>query len=427
MQKRNDAGTQPVVTAPANAGEAANLIRDIHGNVAEMRTMAERTDARSTEISTRVEAVAAQVVAQEEALAAFRRERLARPANDADAIRAAPSQSRAALESFMRTGDLAALTELRAVRNDLNERATAGHTGVNETGGYLVLPEFDAQVDKFARVYSGLRNYASIKVIGGTRYEKRRKVSGTTANWEGEGEGATATDALKWGMIAIDLHQLRSEPEYSVESLEDPFLNMEAEIAEDLGEAFGQKEAPSHITGTGVKQPTGILTHSQAEQTTVGGAELSWNQVGYVKTGQAALWGAANAEGDIFRRLPFYARSEFLPNSAFYMNRKSLSQLVLFKDANKQYIWQPSLRDGTPQTLVGYGVRVLEEMPDMEAGATPVAFGDMAAAYLILDKAGVQILRNPYRTSGQVTFFARKRTGGGVRKGEALKLIKIAA
>lgn len=424
MQTRNAPGAEPV-QVPANAAEAANLVRDIHTQVAEIRSMAEGANANSGETRATIDRIAAQVVALEEGHAQYQRERLAR-ANDPDVIRARPSQARAALEHFMRTGELTELETVRAVRNELNDRSVAGATSVNTTGGYLVLPELDAQIDRIARQFSGLRRFATVKPIGTTRYEKRRKISGTDANWEGEAETVASTDAMKFGVIAIDTFGLRSEPEYSVESLEDPFINMEAEIADDLGEAFGKKEADAHINGNGEKKPVGILKHAQAVQAAPN-SEIGWNKVGLVKTGQAATFGASGAEGDIFRQIPFYLRSEFQPGAAFFMNRKTLSQLVVFKDTNGAYVWSPSLRDGTPQQLAGYGVNVLEEMPDLAAGATPVAFGDMAQAYLILDRVGLQILRNPYRTSGQVTFFARKRVGGGVRKGEALKLIKVAA
>lgn len=60
-------------------------------------------------------------------------------------------------------------------------------------------------------------------------------------------------------------------------------------------------------------------------------------------------------------------------------------------------------------------------------GTFPVAFGDFRRGYLIVDRFGVRVLRDPYTNKPYVHFYTTKRVGGGVQNFEAIKLLKIAA
>ena len=65
-------------------------------------------------------------------------------------------------------------------------------------------------------------------------------------------------------------------------------------------------------------------------------------------------------------------------------------------------------------------------MPDVAPGAMPLAFGDFRRGYLIVDRAGVRVLRDPYSAKPYVLFYTTKRVGGGVQDFDAIKLLKFA-
>ena len=109
------------------------------------------------------------------------------------------------------------------------------------------------------------------------------------------------------------------------------------------------------------------------------------------------------------------------------MNRKTLAKVRKLKDTTGNYLWQPSLQAGQPSTLLGYPCYEVAEMPDVAANALAIAFGDMKRAYMILDRKGVSVLRDPFSAKPFIQFYTTKRMGGGVTNPEAVRLLKIAA
>ena len=78
-------------------------------------------------------------------------------------------------------------------------------------------------------------------------------------------------------------------------------------------------------------------------------------------------------------------------------------------------------------TTVAGTVAVAEDMPDIAANSYSIAFGDFARGYLVVDRVGIRVLRDPYSAKPYVLFYTTKRVGGGVQNFEAIKLMKFAA
>lgn len=66
-------------------------------------------------------------------------------------------------------------------------------------------------------------------------------------------------------------------------------------------------------------------------------------------------------------------------------------------------------------------------LPDVAAGSLSIAFGDFQRGYLIVDRAGVRVLRDPFTAKPYVLFYTTKRVGGGVQNFDAIKVMKFAA
>jgi hypothetical protein len=82
---------------------------------------------------------------------------------------------------------------------------------------------------------------------------------------------------------------------------------------------------------------------------------------------------------------------------------------------------------GENASLLGYPVTEIETMPDVAANSLSIAFGDFQRGYLIVDRAGVRVLRDPYSAKPYVLFYTTKRVGGGVQNFDAIKVMKFAA
>jgi len=145
-----------------------------------------------------------------------------------------------------------------------------------------------------------------------------------------------------------------------------------------------------------------------------------------VATGAAGAFNASDPVDSLID-LIYAPEARFRPNGHFVMNRRTAARIRKFKDGDGNYIWQPALTADRLPLLLGYPVVEMEPMPDMAAGSTSVAFGDFAKAYLIVDRAGINILRDPYSAKPYIRFYTTKRVGGGLQNFDAIKLLKFQA
>jgi hypothetical protein len=81
---------------------------------------------------------------------------------------------------------------------------------------------------------------------------------------------------------------------------------------------------------------------------------------------------------------------------------------------------------GNRSNLIGFPLADAEEMPDVAANSLSIAFGDFRRGYLIVDRAGVRVIRDPFTAKPYILFYTTKRVGGGVQDFDAIKLLKFA-
>ena len=68
----------------------------------------------------------------------------------------------------------------------------------------------------------------------------------------------------------------------------------------------------------------------------------------------------------------------------------------------------------------------ITDMPDVAAGSLSIAFGDFKRGYLIVDRVGIRVLRDPFSAKPYVLFYTTKRVGGGVQDFDPIKVLKFA-
>ena len=323
-----------------------------------------------------------------------------------------PREAKAAFERYVRQGDASALETLEL---------KAMSTGSATAGGYTVPLEIEQTIDRVLAKVSPLRAIASIRQIGSNVYRKPIATLGASTGWVAETEARPQTDTPALAAIDFPAMELYAMPAATQTLLDDSQVDLESWLAEEVQTVFAEQEGAAFISGNGTTQPKGFLS-----ETPVADESWAWGKLGFIASGTAGAF-AATAPADTLIALAYAPKQAYRANATWVMNRKTESVLRRFKDGQNNYIWQPGAAAGQPASLLGYPVAEAEDMPDIAAGSFSIAFGDFKRGYLIVDRVGVRVLRDPYSAKPYVLFYTTKRVGGGVQNYEALKLLKFAA
>ncbi len=324
---------------------------------------------------------------------------------------AQPSAVRQAFDAYVRRGDEAALrqTELKAMS-----------AGSDSDGGYLVPDELDTEIGRRLSELSPVRSIATVRQVSGAVLKKPFALNGMATGWVGETDARPQTNAPQLAELQFPTMELYAMPAATASLIEDSAVDIEGWIASEVEAAFAEQEGAAFVTGDGVNKPRGFLDYPS-----VADDSWSWGNLGFVATGAAGAFGSDPS--DRLVELIYALKAGHRQNGRFVMNRKTQALIRKFKDADGNYLWMPPAGAGQAASLMGFPVVEAEDMPDVAANALALAFGDFRRGYLVVDRTGVRILRDPYSAKPYVLFYTTKRVGGGVQNFEAIKLLKFAA
>jgi HK97 family phage major capsid protein len=301
----------------------------------------------------------------------------------------------------------------------LEEKAL--NIGTDAEGGYAVPEQLDGTIDKLLRDVSPIRRIANVVQIGSSNYKKLVNTVGAASGWVGEADARAETTAPQFAEVIPSLGELYANPAATQSMLDDGFFNVESWLAEELAEEFGQQEGAAFINGDGVNKPKGFLDYSVA---TTDDSSRAFGTLQYLATGVDGDFTASDPS-DILVDLIYTLRPSYRAGAVFVMNTNMVADIRKFKDADGNYLWRPSLAEGVPATLMGYPVVEAEDMPDMASDSYSIAFGNFEKGYIITDRMGTRVLRDPFSNKPFVHFYTTKRVGGGVVNSEAIKLLKF--
>jgi len=341
------------------------------------------------------------------------------------------SASRPALEAG--GGSVGVATEHKAaffngyVRKGL-EREVASleskalNVGTPSEGGFTVPEELDHQIERRLREISPIRSIAGVVQVGSANYKKLVSVGGAASGWVGETAGRPETDAPTFAEVAPPLGEIFANPAATQSMLDDAFFDIEAWLAEELSLEFAQKEGAAFVSGDGVNKPSGFLT----APTSADGDDIRpFGTLQALATGVDGDFPASDPS-DILFDLIHTLKAGHRAGARFMMNSATLNTIRKFKDADGDYLWRPGLAEGQASTLLGFPVVEAEDIPDISSGATALAFGNFQQGYLVADRLGTRVLRDPFSNKPFVHFYTTKRVGGGVVNSDAIKLLKFA-
>lgn len=331
----------------------------------------------------------------------------------------------AAFAGYVRNGGPEVTASLREA-NSRGDRAAiqaAMSEGDSSSGGYLAPVEWDRKIHVAQRTISPMRRISQVVTTGRSAWSSLWSDDLWGTGWVGETASRPATATGTLSPLVIPAGEIFANPAATQRLLDDAAVDIDQWLSQGFSNEFTRQEGIAFVAGNGVNKPMGFL------QYTVGGA---------AETGPLAHPGgtlsmtvSGNATGipntDVLVDLKYGLAAPYRQNATWLMNSQTAASIAKMKDGDDNYIWRESLLASEPSTLLGRPVEIDENMPNIGAGLYPIAFGDFNAGYLINDRIGIRILRDPYTNKPYVMFYGTKRVGGGVIDPRAIRLLKIAA
>lgn len=325
------------------------------------------------------------------------------------AITNKPSQHQETEKTGLASGEYkAAFWKAMKNKNSFDVQ-NALQVGTDSEGGYLVPDEFERTLVEALQEENLFRQLATI--ITTSSGDRKIPVVATkgTASWVDE-EGAIPESDDAFGQVSIGAYKLATMIKVSEELLNDSVFNLERYIAKEFGRRIGAKEEEAFFVGDGTGKPTGIFN-------TTGGAG-----VGITTASASAI--TIDEIMDLFYSL----KSPYRKNAVFVTNDATVKSIRKLKDGNGQYLWQPSVTAGQPDTILNRPLKTSAYVPAIAAAAKTIAFGDFSY-YWVADRQGraFQRLNELYAATGQVGFKATQRVDGKLILAEAVKVLQMKA
>lgn len=292
-------------------------------------------------------------------------------------------------------------------KNIRPEIANALQKGTDSEGGYLVPDEFEHTLIEALESENIFRTLAHVIQTASGDRKIPVVASKGTASWVDE-EGAITESDDAFNQVSIGAYKLGTLIKVSNELLNDSVFNLEQYISKEFARRIGNKEEDAFFNGDGSGKPVGIF-HS------TGGA-----QVGVTTASTSAI--TADEVIDLFYSLG----APYRKNAVWVVNDATVKAIRKLKDGN--YLWQPALTSGTPDTLLGRPVKTSAYVSTIASGAKVIAFGDFGY-YWIADRQGrvFKKLSELYAATDQTGFVATQRVDGKLILPEAIKVLQMKA
>lgn len=285
--------------------------------------------------------------------------------------------------------------------------AKSMNTLTGPAGGYHVPTEILPGIQHEKIKVSAIRRLADVISVNTPNISKVIETSGFGYEWVSETGDRSETATPVYASRVPSFGILAAKAPITHNMIEDSTFNIVSEVITGINNAFYKGESKAFIDGTGVNQPTGLLTGTT---------------IGTVNSGAAAGF----SDPFVFLDLIDAVDPGYHTNAVFLMNSKTKNAIAKFTDSNGNSLVQESVVNGVQATLWGFPIEIDNNMPDIAPGAKPVLFGNFFDGYLIADRGVMKIMEDPYTNLAYVNFIGRKRVGGVVKDARALRALVIA-
>jgi HK97 family phage major capsid protein len=285
-------------------------------------------------------------------------------------------------------------------------------SGSDTEGGFLVPTITETEIIKKVYEQNPIRQFATVRSTSLDVAIPVRTGIPTFA-WRAE-NGKYGKSQSKYGRVALHNWDCGGIIPISEELLRDTPQNMEAEIVETAGLAFGELESAAFMSGDGVGKPFGLFTQDKVSEDTIGTEETAANNA---ITSDELI--------DIQEKLtsPYQGNARWVFNPSI---RKALRKLK--NSVTGDYLWQPGLQAGQADMLLGKPVLSLKDAPALAAGVKVICYGDLRA-YRIQDRLGttMKVLNELYAEDGQIGYRFNRRLDAKLTDANAVVFLKMKA
>lgn len=318
------------------------------------------------------------------------------------------------LAKFLRT-DNGARVKLNSVP-DLAVRTVTGNTGTDAQGGYAVPFVLDNEILKKERDLNIMRQICNVISVSSPDTAWNIDLGGATSGWVAETDSRTQTDAPTLGRATITWGEVYAMPQATQYLLDDAAFDVESWYTNSVAEKFADEEESAFLTGNGTKKPKGILGYTF---TTDADGSRDLGKIQKISGGLTfdSILSVYYALRQVYRRQG---------DCAWLMNGATIEALRKIKDEQNRYIWVDNIANGMAGSLLGCPVYESRFMPGASTnGNLCVLFGNFKKAYTIVDRLGLNVIRDPYTVKGQVAFYTSKRVGNVLTDDDAVKALAV--
>ena len=293
---------------------------------------------------------------------------------------------------------------LTALRTNFHKVEDVLQEGIDESGGYLVPDELDGRLVDVLKEENIMRGLGHPLTTSG-QHKINLVASKPAALWIEEGGALTFGDAA-FDQKFLDAHKLHVAIKITEELLYDNAFQLESWVISEFGKALANAEEDAFLNGDGNGKPNGLFKDAQTG-VTIDSVDITADDV---------------------IDLVYSLKRPYRKNASFITNDGTLGVLRKLKDDNGNYLWQPSLQAGQPDTLLGYSIHTSQFAPVLAAGNVAMAFGDYNY-YNIGDRGrrAFQELKELFAGNGMVGFVMKERVDGLLILPEAVQLLKVSA
>jgi len=300
--------------------------------------------------------------------------------------------------------------------------------GINPQGGYFIRPQLLAQM--ITRVFetSPMRAHATVIPMASPFIEMIiNDQQAESGGFVGEIQTRAETDTANLGVQRFTAHEQFAIPKASNWMLEDSSIDIENFIVNKGIDIITRTENTAFVTGNGSQRPRGFLTfddYTVAEVNDPNGA-YGRDHIQQISSGSAG-----NITSDGIKELQNNLKELYQPNAKWFIRRIGFQQITTLKDAQGRFIFNTRfLQEARTLQLLGQEVVFFNDLPNPATDSLSLCYGDMQQTYIIGDRIGITILRDPFTAAdnGFVKFRMRKRVAGGVWNFESLKILRLSA
>jgi HK97 family phage major capsid protein len=266
-------------------------------------------------------------------------------------------------------------------------------------------------ISKNLETNSVIRRLASRQEISTDSFDILSDDGNFDCGWVSEVEQRQITSSATIAKKTIRVHEIYAQPKVTQKLIEDARIDIAKWIGERLSEKFMAVENDAFLHGDGKSKPRGILSYVDGKAS---------DKIEQLKSGKEG-----SIDSDSIIRLYYSLDTKYAGRASFLMHRDVLQQVRLLKsESSGQYLWVPALEFGSPDTLLGVPVYESPNMPTPRKDDVIMVLADFKSAYMIVDRAGINLMRDPYTEKPFVKFYTTKRVGGDIIDTHAVKFMR---